>query len=111
MERGDPPGPDEVALPTAEQAAAMELVSAGAEATARWQRDPREAVALVHELVAGGELAVEEILDEAVNTAVLMGLLTLQEAGNADPSAAAELFLSAVPHLTLAVTLDSADVD
>ncbi|MEU6315687.1 hypothetical protein [Streptomyces sp. NPDC047014] len=112
LEQGDPPGADGVELPTVEQAAAMELVSAGGEVTARWQHDPREAVALVHELVAGGELAVEEILDEAVNTEVLTGLLALQEAGTApDPGMAAELCLSAVPHFTLAVALASADID
>ncbi|MFD6187171.1 hypothetical protein [Streptomyces goshikiensis] len=111
-EQGDPPGQDDVPLPTVEQAAAMDLVSAGAEVTARWRSDPEEAVALVHELAAGGELAVNEILDEAVDAAVLTGLLALQEARTApDPSTAAELCLGAVPHITLAVALASADLD
>ncbi|MFD6465651.1 hypothetical protein [Streptomyces goshikiensis] len=56
----------------------MELVSAGAEVTARWRSDPEEAFALMHELAADGELAVDEILDEAVDAAVLTGLLALQ---------------------------------
>ncbi len=51
-----------------------------------------------------------DVLDEAVDSAVLTGLLALQEARTAsDPSTAAELCLSAVPHIALAVTLASAD--
>ncbi|MFI9630811.1 hypothetical protein [Streptomyces sp. NPDC052042] len=112
VEQGDPPGPNDVPLPTAEQAAAMDLVSAGTEVTARWRTDPEEAVALVHELAAGGDLVVDEILDEAVDAAALTGLLALQEARTApDPSTAAELCLSAVSHIALAVTLASADLD
>ncbi|MFG3532900.1 hypothetical protein ACGF8B_40310 [Streptomyces sp. NPDC047917] len=112
VEQGDPPGQDGVPLPTVEQAAAMDLVSAGTEVTARWRTDPEEAVALVHELAAGGELDVDEILDEAVDAAALTGLLALQEARTApDPSTAAELCLSAVPHIALAVILASADLD
>ncbi|PNE43420.1 hypothetical protein AOB60_00295 [Streptomyces noursei] len=112
VEKGDPPGQNGVPLPTVEQAAAMDLVSAGAEVTARWRRDPEEAVALVHELAAGGEFALDEILDEAVDAAVVVGLLALQEARTAsDPSTAVELCLGAVPHITLAVALASADLD
>ncbi|MEV6750504.1 hypothetical protein AB0N21_40355 [Streptomyces sp. NPDC051080] len=112
VERDDPPSRNDVPLPTVEQAAAMDLVSAGTEVTARWRTDPEEAVALVHELAAGGELAVDEILDEAVDAAALTGLLALQEARTApDPSTAAELCLNAVSHIALAVTLASADLD
>ncbi|MFG2220479.1 hypothetical protein ACGFN1_37730 [Streptomyces sp. NPDC048685] len=112
VEQGDLPGQTDVPLPTLEQAAAMDLVSAGTEVTARWRTDPEEAVALVHELAASGELAVDEILDEAVDAAALTGLLALQQARTApDPSTAAELCLSAVSHIALAVTLDSADLD
>ncbi|MFK0017039.1 hypothetical protein [Streptomyces sp. NPDC091027] len=111
LAQGDPPGPDGVPLPTVDQGAAMELVGAAAEVVARWQSDCREGAALVRELVAGGEFGAEEILDEAVNAAALTGLLALQEARTiADPSMAAELCLSAVPHFTLAVALASADV-
>ncbi|MFD4369991.1 hypothetical protein [Streptomyces sp. NPDC058486] len=99
-----------VPLPTVEQTAAMDLVSAGFEVAARWRADPQEAATLVHELAAGGELAVDEILDEAVDAAVVAGLLVLLEARAAtDPSAAAELCLGALPHITLAVALASAD--
>jgi hypothetical protein len=42
----------------------------------------------------------------------VLGLLTLQEVRTATaPSAAAELCLSAVSHIALAVTLASADLD
>ncbi|MEU8134932.1 hypothetical protein [Streptodolium elevatio] len=109
--QGDP-GRDGVPLPTVEQAAAMDVASAGSDVAARWRSDPGEAVALVRELTAGGELAVEEVLDEAVDAAVVTGLLALQEARTApDPSTAAELCLNAVPHITLAVSLASADLD
>lgn len=112
VEQGNPAGQDDVPLPTVEQSAAMDLVSAGTEVTALWRTDPQEAAALVHELAAGGELAVDEILDEAVDAAALIGLLALQEARTApDPSTAAELCLSAVPHITLAVALASTDLD
>ncbi|WP_051779477.1 hypothetical protein [Streptomyces sp. NRRL S-241] len=112
VEQDDPPGPNDVPLSTVEQAAPMELVSAGTEVTAHWRSDPEKAVALVHELTVGGELAVDEILDEAVDAAVLTGLLALQEARTApDPSTAAERGLGAVSHITLAVALASVDLD
>ncbi|MEU4181026.1 hypothetical protein [Streptomyces sp. NPDC026589] len=108
------PGRGPVPLPTAGQGAMMELVSAGDEVAARWRRDPQEAAALVLELTAGGELAVDEVLDAAVDAATVTGLLTLSEARTAatsDPSMAAELCLVAVPHFSLAVALASADLD
>jgi hypothetical protein len=106
-----------VPLPTVYQSAAMDLASAGAEFVARWRHDPEEAVILLRELTATGELAVDEVLDEAVDSAVLAGLLVLQRAraesdpSMAAPSMAAEFCLGAVPHITLAVTLASADLD
>ncbi|MFJ6437781.1 hypothetical protein [Streptomyces sp. NPDC091416] len=106
---GDQP---RVPLPTAEQTAAMDLVSAGTEVATRWRADPEEAVTLVHELAASGELAVDEILDEALDTAVVAGLLVLLEARTAkDPSTAAERCLGALPYITLAISLASADLD
>ncbi|GAA4680368.1 hypothetical protein GCM10023324_37970 [Streptomyces youssoufiensis] len=60
-------------LPTTHQSAAMGLASAGGEVAARWRTDPREAVALVRELVASGEHDVGEVLDSAVDSAVLTG--------------------------------------
>lgn len=112
VEQADPLCENGVPQPTVEQTAAMDLVSAGTEVAARWRADPEAAVALVHELAASGELAVDEILDEAVDAAVLTGLLALREARTApDPSTAAELCLGAVPHITLAVALASADLD
>ncbi|MFI8201136.1 hypothetical protein ACIF6K_32210 [Streptomyces sp. NPDC085942] len=110
------PGPDRgpVPLPTIGQGAMMDLVEAGDEVVARWREDPAEAAALVLELTAGGELAVEEVLDAAVDAAAVTGLLALSEARTVaatDPSAAAELCLAATPHLALAVTLAGADLD
>ncbi|KPC78317.1 hypothetical protein ADL27_48535 [Streptomyces sp. NRRL F-6602] len=99
-------------LPTVDQAAAMDLVTAGSEVAARWQTDPEEAAALVRDLAVGGEFSEGDVLDEAADSAVLAGLLALREARTApDPSTAAELCLSAVPHLALAVTLAGADLD
>ncbi len=110
VEQPDPPG--RVPLPTVEQAAAMDLVSAATEVAACWRSDPEEAAALVRELAAGGELAVDEILDEAAGAAAMTGLLALQEARTStDPSTTAELCLAAVSHITLAVALASADLD
>ncbi len=101
-----------VALPRVEQPAAMGLMSVGDEVAARWRTDPHQAVAVVRELVAGGELAVDEVLDAAADSLVLAGLLALQEARTAsDPSTAAEFCLGAVSHVTLAVTLASAGLD
>ncbi|MGA5822160.1 hypothetical protein ACPC54_30375 [Kitasatospora sp. NPDC094028] len=112
IEQDEPPGEHGVQLAFAEQFAVMELVNAGDEVAASWRRDPAEAVALVRELVAGGELTVEEILDQAVDSTVAAGLLALQEAAaTSDPSTAAELCLSAIPYIVLAVTLASADLD
>ena len=59
-EQAGPPGEPGAALPTVEQCAAMDLVSAGDEVAARWPTDPQEAVAPVNELVAGGELTAGE---------------------------------------------------
>ncbi|MFD9063297.1 hypothetical protein ACFVZ3_17490 [Kitasatospora purpeofusca] len=101
-----------VPLPTVEQAAAMQLAGAGDEVAACWREDPQEAVALVSDLVAGGELGVDEVLDQAVDSAVLAGLMALQAArAETDPTMTAELCLAAVPHLVLAVALASADLD
>lgn len=101
-----------VPLPTVEQGAAMDLAGAGGEVAARWREDPSQAAALVLELAATGEFTTREVLDEAVSTTVVAGLLALQATrGTSDPTMAAELCLSAVPYLVLAVTLASADLD
>ncbi|CAD5911264.1 hypothetical protein ACWGH7_11540 [Streptomyces cyaneofuscatus] len=91
----------------------MGLVSAGGEVAARWLEDPAECAALVLELMAGGELGVDEVLDAAVDGTAVCGLLALGKARTAaiaDPSAAAELCLAAVPHFAHAVALASADL-
>lgn len=111
-DQADAPGEHGVPLPSVEQAAAMGLASAGDDVATPWRRDPKEAVAMVRELVASGEFSAGEVLDEAVDLSVLAGLLVLEEVQSvSDPSTAAELCLSAVPHFTLAVSLASADLD
>ncbi len=92
----------------------MELVSAGDDVAACWRDDPQEAVALVLELTADGELGVDEALDAAADAEVVCGLLVLDRAGSAaisDPSAAAELCLAAVAHFAHAVVLAGVDLD
>ncbi|MFE6225312.1 hypothetical protein [Streptomyces sp. NPDC057854] len=103
-EEADLLGKRGVPMPSAAQFAPMELVSAGADVAARWREDPQEAVVLVHEPAADGEFAADQLLEEALDAAVLTGLLVLGQARSApDPSTAAELLLGAVPHFALAV--------
>ncbi|POG43191.1 hypothetical protein BV881_33235 [Streptomyces sp. ZL-24] len=86
----------------------------GAAVAARWRTDPQQAAALAQELAADGEFTAGEILDQAVDAAVLEALLTLRRAGTvsvSDPGAAAGLCLHAVPHLALAAALAGADAD
>ncbi|WP_128819366.1 hypothetical protein [Streptomyces sp. S063] len=90
------------------------MVSAGDEVAACWRDDPQQAVAVVRELTVGGELAVDEVLDAAVDAMVVCGLLALAKARTAatvDPSTAAEQWLTAVPYFALAVALASADLE
>ncbi|MFB8442690.1 hypothetical protein ACFC7A_26930 [Streptomyces niveus] len=109
-EEARPPGKHSVPLPTAQQFAALASASAGDEIAMLWLNDPEEAVVLLRELVASGELTADEVLDEAVDSAVLTGLLALEAVRtSADPSTAAERCLSAVPHIALAIALASAD--
>ncbi|MFJ2675097.1 hypothetical protein [Streptomyces sp. NPDC087525] len=106
------PGVPGVPVPAAEQAAEAELISAGDAVAAQWRHDPEQAVALVRELAAGGEFSVDEILDAAVDSTVLTGLVALQGGVDAaDPSATAEQCVGGVPYLALAVALASIDLD
>lgn len=90
----------------------MNLASAGDAVAERWRHDPAGAVALVRELAAGDELAPGEVLDAAVDAAVLTGVLALHAVrATRDPSTMAERCLGATPHLVLAVALASADLD
>ncbi|WP_228978518.1 hypothetical protein [Streptomyces sp. DH12] len=101
-----------VPLPTAEQGAVIDLADAGDQVAELWRADPHQAVALVRELVAGGEFTAAEILDAAVDATIGAALLTLNKAGTAsDPSLMAEQCLAAAPFLVLAVALASADLD
>ncbi|WP_326594596.1 hypothetical protein [Streptomyces sp. NBC_01803] len=106
--RGRAQLPRPLLLETAHQFAAMALVSAGDEAAAQWCRDPQEAAALVRELVAGGELSSDEVLDSAMPTgspdaAGGTRRVRPEHGGGAVPDA--------VPHIALAVTPASADLD
>ncbi|MFF2375076.1 hypothetical protein ACFVUW_11915 [Streptomyces xiamenensis] len=99
-------------LPTVQQAADIDLAAAGDDIAARWRQVPAEAVALVNELVATGRFTAGEVLDQAVDAATQTGLLALTQTHDApDPSTAAKLCLGAVPHLVLAISLASADLD
>lgn len=62
-------GPSGVLLPTVEQAAAIDLASAGDDVAECWRHDPQQAVALVRELVTGGEFTADEVLSGAVDCA------------------------------------------
>ncbi|MEL5958351.1 hypothetical protein AADR41_26915 [Streptomyces sp. CLV115] len=109
VEQPGPPGEHGVPEPTVHQAAVMDLTGAGDEMAPRWRNDPQGG--RLSELVAGGELAADEVLGQAVDSAVPTGLPAPQEACIAsDPSTAVELCLSAVLHIALAVTLTSADL-
>ncbi|MEU2226728.1 hypothetical protein [Streptomyces sp. NPDC018347] len=89
----------------------MEPASAGEDIATRRRHDPEQVVALVRELVTSGEFTENEVPDDAVDSAVPTGLLTLQEVRTAsDPSAAAELCLSTARHIALATTLASANL-
>lgn len=78
----------------------------------RWTDDPQQAIARVGEAVADGGFTADEILDEAADCAVTVGLLTLDGArGQSDPSMAAEHCLLAVRHFAVAVALTSADLE
>ncbi|MFJ5635260.1 hypothetical protein ACIQF5_21815 [Streptomyces goshikiensis] len=115
-------GPDEdghrapgtIALPTASQSAAMALPAISADFLASFREDPEAAIELVKTATATGEFTVGQILDDAVDTAVLAGLMILRGLQNpADPSAAAETCLMAARQFALVVmvaSLDLADV-
>ncbi|MFE4516796.1 hypothetical protein ACFRMQ_21680 [Kitasatospora sp. NPDC056783] len=100
-----------VPLPTAEQAAVIDLAGVGDEVAELWRGDPARAAALVRELASCGEYTADEVLDAALGAAIGAGLLALAEAsGTSDPSMMAEQCLQATPYLVLAVALASADL-
>ncbi|MFF0195647.1 hypothetical protein ACFYT5_22265 [Streptomyces anulatus] len=89
------------------------MASSSDQVAARWLDDPEQAVALVHELAAEGELAIDESLGATIDVVVVTGLPALSEActtAATDPSMAAELCLPSYPPLALAVTLAGADL-
>lgn len=103
-------GPGAIALPTAAQSAAIDLVGAGADLLALFVDDPVQAIEHLQALVASGEFTADQILDEACATAALTGLMVLQQAQReSDPSTAAEACLSASRYFSLAVAVASTD--
>ncbi|MFB7836206.1 hypothetical protein [Streptomyces sp. NPDC056056] len=106
-----PPAPGTVALPTASQSAAMALPAISADFLVSFQEDPEAAIELVKTVTATGEFTVGQILDDAVDTAVLAGLMILRGLQNpTDPSAAAETCLLAARQFALVVMVASADL-
>lgn len=78
----------------------MDVASSSDQVAARWLDDPEQAVALVHELAAEGELAIDESLGATIDVVVVTGLPALSEActtAATDPSTAAELCLPSYP--------------
>lgn len=107
-----PQPPGLIPLPTAPQSATMALAGVGADFLTELLDDPEQAINRVREMADTGTFTVNQILDEAADTAVLSGLLALREAQRkSDPSAAAEGCLTASRSFALAVSVASADVD
>ncbi|MER8030674.1 hypothetical protein ABTZ78_17145 [Streptomyces bauhiniae] len=113
-----PSGADERDLPgglgvfSAPQGAYAALMDVGEAFLSKLRDDPEAAVEELRELAQTGEYTVEQVLDEVANTAVLTGLIALQEVGRADdPSRAAEDCLLAARFFALAVSVASVDID
>ncbi|MFD3920275.1 hypothetical protein [Streptomyces sp. NPDC058595] len=97
---------------SAAQHAAMEGLGVGADFLIDLLDDPHQAIDRARERAASGELTVDEILDEATDTAVLSGLLALRQAQKEqDPSTAAETCLAASRHFVLAIQVASTDIE
>lgn len=89
----------------------MASADAGADFLTELLDSPAQAVRRARELASTGEFTVDQILDEATDTAVLSGLLSRHEAGRqSDPGTAAATCMAATGHFTLAVTVASVDV-
>ncbi|MFE9558380.1 hypothetical protein ACFYOD_33550 [Streptomyces sp. NPDC006703] len=90
----------------------MALAGAGADFLMELPDGPERAIDRLRVLVAPGEFTVDQVLDEATDTAMLLGLLMLREAQDElDPSMAAEKCLVASRHFVLAVSVASADAE
>ncbi|WP_369031478.1 hypothetical protein [Streptomyces adonidis] len=82
----------------------------GADFLADLLDSPAQAVRRAQELARASELTIDQILDEAADSAVLSGLLALHEARrqSSDPGTAAAKCLAAAGHFALAATVMSA---
>ncbi|MGW0948595.1 hypothetical protein ACWD4O_39395 [Streptomyces sp. NPDC002623] len=91
--------------------AADTLADAGSDFLTELLDVPAQAGRRAQELASAGGFTVDQILDEAADTAVLSGLLSLHEAQRqSDPSTAAAKCLAAAGHFALAVSVVSVDV-
>ncbi|MFD4511388.1 hypothetical protein [Streptomyces sp. NPDC058457] len=102
---------DAVRCTSAEKEAVPARTDVGADFLADLLESPAQAVKRAQEPASKGEFTVEQILDEATDSAVLSGLLALHEAQRqSDPGTAAARRLVAAGHFTLAVAVISLDV-
>ncbi|MFE4304834.1 hypothetical protein ACFRR6_01960 [Streptomyces sp. NPDC056891] len=105
------PAPGTIALPTTSQSAAMALPAICTDFLTSFVDDPAAAIELVRTATATGEFTVGQILDGAVDIAVLAGLIILRGLSNqTDPSTAAETCLVAGRQFAAAVMVASADL-
>ncbi|MFK0112929.1 hypothetical protein [Streptomyces sp. NPDC091217] len=96
---------------TVTRCAAAALADAGADFLADLLDHPAQAVRRAQELAGEGGFTLDQILDEATDSAVLSGLLSLHEAQReSDPGTAAAKCLAAAGHFALAVSVVSVDV-
>ncbi|MEU1133356.1 hypothetical protein ABZ383_26465 [Streptomyces sp. NPDC005900] len=104
--------PGTVRLPGVPQLATMALVGASADFLDALDRDPAEALELIREHCADGGLTPNQILDDALHTAVLGVVLLLNDAARQeDPSLAAEGCLGAARQCVRVVSVASMDLD
>ncbi|MFK0294801.1 hypothetical protein ACIQU6_30615 [Streptomyces sp. NPDC090442] len=95
---------------TPHQIASLRAVGVGGDYLTALDEGPDVALDLLRRLTAAGEHTAAEVLDDAVDTALISAVLTLGRACQVpDPSHGAELALEASRHLVLAVRLASAD--
>ncbi|MFF3584680.1 hypothetical protein [Streptomyces mirabilis] len=93
------------------QCAASALTDVGADFLTELLDDPAQAIKRAREPVGTGEVTVDQILDEATDTALLSGLLSLHEAElQSDPGTAAAKCVAATGYFALAISVISVDV-
>ncbi|MCX5238938.1 hypothetical protein OG824_27420 [Streptomyces prunicolor] len=102
---------DAVRCASTEKEAVSVRTDVGADFLADLVESPAQAVRGAQELASTSEYTVNQILDEAADSAVLSGLLALHEVQRqSSPGAAAAKCLAATGHFVLAVSVISLDV-